>query len=353
MLALNKVHDHLLIMAINISHPARNAQCTCGSGKRFKECHGRVSEGGVWAGLTKREHELLPTVLAVDEEGLEAGRGPAQRAFDTAMKATERLYPGRVIIMTGQGAGTETDEIHDLIGKLYRPRDIGVGGLHVGVFMFRDIFARIEVPLSFGHNGFSPLRATDLNDTQKAWIQSRPQDFEGLCDQFIDLFDFGYGLEELGHTRLISDDSQLMMQLASFQLQAAASTLLTAFDRRGAVQAALLATEMALKGGLIANGLTIDELRDSKKFGHHHHKLAAALAALEPGLDRQRVETTIAKFPAFVPNRYSSDQPTRIEAGHIVMGAQYIAAEVMRQLTDRDLRATGGAPTERVYPSLE
>ncbi len=305
-----------------------------------------------WAGLTEREQNLLPIVLAVDEEMFAAGAEPKDRAFMTVLEAAQRANPGQPVVIAGGGVGSDTDEIHALITKLYRPTDIAVGGLHIGIFMFRDVFAKVEVPLTFGHHHFDPINATDLNATQKDWLRIRPHDLQTLNDQFIDLFDFGFGLVELGATRPIPEDSSTMMGLAGFQLQAAASTLLTAFDRRGAVQAALLAAEMALKGGLFANGFTSDQLRDGKKFGHHHGKLAAALADCQAEFDGARVAAAIAKFPAFVPNRYSPDQPSRVEAGHIVMGAQYIAAEVMRLLTDRNLRKTGGPPTERTYPVL-
>jgi hypothetical protein len=330
--------------------PSRNSICPCGSALRYKHCCGSLGEAPPWTGLTERERDLLPTILAVDEAGLQAGRDPSQRSFDTMMKASEILYPGRVFIMTGQGAGNEAEEIGDLVSKLYRPEDIGVGGMHIGVFMFRDIFVRMIAPYILGRTGVDFLKLTDLTDTQKHWVASRPGDMGALTDQFIDLFDFGYGLDELGHTRAVPPDCQTMMGLSSFQLQAAASTLLTAFDRRGAVQAASLATELALKGGLIANGFTVDELKDSKKYGHHHDKLALALAAKEPAFDADRVLTTISKFPEFVPNRYSPTQPSRVEAGHIVMGAQYISAEVMRLLSARNMRLTGGMETERTYP---
>lgn len=318
----------------------------------MKACCGAIPLGKPWAGLSRHEQSLLSTVLAIDEEGFQAGRSPAQRAFDTVLKSVERLHPGRVIIMSGAASDRDADEINNLVKKLYRPDDIGMGGMHVGAFMFRDIFARVDVPFAYGEVAFNPLDLTDLTATQKDWLRSRPEDFESLCDQFIDLFDFGYGLDELGSARTIPEPATTMMGLAAFQLQAAASTLLTAFDRRGAVQAALLAVELALKSGLITNGLSTEELRDPKKFGHHHAKLAEALATFEPKFDRARSLATIDRFPAFVPNRYSPDQPTRVEAGHIVMGAQYIAAEVMRQLGDRDLRVTGGMSSARVYPPL-
>jgi hypothetical protein len=55
-------------------------------------------------------------------------------------------------------------------------------------------------------------------------------------------------------------------------------------------------------------------------------------------------------MPRYVENRYSPSQPNRVETGHIVMGAQYIAGEMMRQVTDYSIRSARIPPDERFYP---
>jgi hypothetical protein len=326
----------------------RNQPCPCGSGRRNKHCCGSLAVPTTTSrGKSITDNDLFALVIAADEEGLRAGEDPKQRAFMTIRRVMQQLRPGGYVL-AGIGAPPEIDRIQGIIHNLYRPQDISVGGVHMGAFMFRDVFARLSVPIGFGTFRLDPLEHVDLSNTQKDWLRTRPADYAMLCDQFLDIFDFGYGLMDLGHTRKVGKDCHTFMGLAHFQLQAAAATIAGAYDLRGAVQSALLATELALKGGLAANGVSADTLK--LDFGHQHSKMAAALAELEPAFDVRRVARVLGGFPAFVPNRYSADQPGRIETGHIVMGAQYAAAEVMRLLTNRDLRASGGATHPRSYP---
>jgi hypothetical protein len=39
-----------------------------------------------------------------------------------------------------------------------------------------------------------------------------------------------------------------------------------------------------------------------------------------------------------------------METGHIVMSAQYVAGEVMRQITGYSVRSAQSPPSERAYP---
>jgi hypothetical protein len=69
-----------------------------------------------------------------------------------------------------------------------------------------------------------------------------------------------------------------------------------------------------------------------------------------PNFDVDRVVRTLKRLPPYVENRYSAEQPSRTETGHIVMGAQYVAGEVMRQITGYSIRAATEPPSERTYP---
>ncbi len=104
-----------------------------------------------------------------------------------------------------------------------------------------------------------------------------------------------------------------------------------------------------MKGGLAANGSPQSAL---KGLGHDLPALAGELAKRETKLDGARVADTVRKFPKYVPNRYAPMQPDRRTTGHIVMGAQYVAGEVMRQLTDRDFRMAAKSYPLRSYPPL-
>jgi hypothetical protein len=331
------------------SPPPRNSACPCGSGKKLKHCcENLIQSSPAFRGITPEEAPLLPYILAADEEGFKAGETPYQRAFKNIMRTMDKIHPGMKYIIAGNHVPREVGLINSITNKLYRPDDIGVGGLHMGVIMFRDVFLKLSVPISYGAVSLNPLDMLDLSETQLDWLASRPADMSLVIDQFIDLVDFGHGMTELGQHRAIGDDCRTFLGLAHFQLQAAAATLTGAYDRRGAVQSALLAAELALKGGLAANGITTAILKD--QYGHHLKKLTETLAGFEAGLDRERILAVIDKYPQYVPNRCNVEQPMRVEVGHIAMGAQFIAADVMRQLTQRDLRKSSDKGLARTYP---
>jgi hypothetical protein len=123
--------------------------------------------------------------------------------------------------------------------------------------------------------------------------------------------------------------------------------LSVAFDFRGAVQSSLLGAELALKGGLAAIGASKN---DSKKHGHNLASAATAYAVVKTDLDLPRILSAIRRMPPYVENRYSPTQPSRVETGHIAMGAQYIAGEVMRQITGYSIRFAEQPPSKRIYP---
>lgn len=295
------------------------------------------------------DNELLHLLIEADDEGLAAGEEPRQREFENLQRVMNRLKPGAAYVLAGEMTPPLVRRIQALGRRLYRPEDIRVGGVHMGAFMFRDLFARLSVPICFGTVSIDPLEHLDLSDFQKDWLQHTPAEYGRLGDQFIDLMDFGYGVMEMGHSRDIGDHAKTLLSLARFHFQAAAATITGAYDLGGAAQSALLGTELSLKAGLAANSVPEDRLKT--EFGHNFRKVAEALGEVEAGFETVRVVRVLDTFPAYVPNRYAGEQPGRTEAGHIVMGAQYIAAEVTRQLTDRDLRRDGGMAEPRRYPA--
>lgn len=292
------------------------------------------------------DSELLDLVIAADEEALTEGRSPKQRGMATVSKVMKKL--GYVsFVMTGDGMPPTAQRILAIHGSLYRPSDLAIGGMHGGVFMFRDIFARIYIPFGYGRMSVNPYQLTDLSEMQLRWLASRPQDLAAFHDQFIDIFDFAGAVGRLGDYKTPSKEAQELLQLASFQLQAAAAALSVAFDFRGAVQSSLIGAELSLKGGLAAHG--VDE-KERRKHGHDLASAAKAFSTGNPAFDLDRVLLVIKRLPQYVENRYSPEQPDRVAVGHIVMGAQYIAGEVARQIGGYTFRSAMTPPVVRVYP---
>lgn len=303
------------------------------------------SSEGTTTGEEIADSNLFELVMTADEEALAEGLSPKQRGMATVFKVLRKL--GHAFVMTGSGMSPMGERVLAMHRSLYRGSDLAVGGIHGGIFMFRDVFARIYIPFGYGQMAVNPFQLTDLSEAQLRWLASRPQDLAAFHDQFIDIFDFAGTLGRLGNYKMPPKEAHEIFQLASFQLQAAAAALSVAFDFRGAIQSCLIGAELALKAGLAAQGA------DEKERRKHGHDLASAANAFSKGrqaFDLDRVVNTIKRLPQYVENRYSSEQPNRMAVGRIVMGAQYIAGEVARQIGEFSIRSAMTPPVQRVYP---
>lgn len=171
---------------------------------------------------------------------------------------------------------------------------------------------------------------------------------ETYLDQFCDVTDIQYGAPELKAPFSAMELICRFIGLARLHLHAAAAILTGGYDHRGAVQSALLATELSLKSGAAAQNLSEKAIKD--QFGHDLDELAVFVGNVWPAFDADRVRRVISRQPKYVPNRYSANQPKRLEAGHTVMGAQFVVAEVMRQMSTRNMRGDLSTPFVRRYP---
>lgn len=323
--------------------PSRNAICPCGSRQRFKHCCGAHTD----TALRPTDGELETLAIEADDEGLRLGEEPSQRAFKNVLRILAKLGIEGVPLL-GDRSPRIVTRIHEANNRLFRPIDQRDGGIHLGFFMFRDLFCRLYVPVIFGSPQIDFWTFLDLSDDQKRWMATDAEAVATFEDQAVDLFDFGYGFMEFGHTRPVTEQSKELIYRAHVQLEAAAATATSAYDYRGTLQSALLGAELALKAGLSANGYSDNELR--LKVGHDLLKAANALGDCESNFDTERVSRAVQTFPNFAQSRYSGAQPDRREMGNILMKAQFIASEVTRLFTPRNMRANGSITKLRQYP---
>lgn len=292
--------------------------------------------------------QLRDIIIAADDEALAEGAASNQRSMRVVSKTMKQLgFDGYVAF--GVGTHPMVKHIRSIYASLYRPSDLQVGGVHGGIFMFRDVFARIYIPIAFGKVEFDPFTLTDLSKNQLGWLATRPTDLAVFLDQFTDIMDFAGGITPFADYKTPSKPALELFWLAAFQLQAAAAALSVAFDFRGATQSALIGAELALKAGLVAGGAT------TKEYERHGHRLDSAarhFAKQYGSFDLDRVTRVTSTLPRYVENRYSANQPSRSEIGHIVMGCQFIAGEVMRQVTGYSINNAAQEPRQRTYPPL-
>lgn len=322
----------------------RNRICPCGSRQKFKHCCGAVSEFAV----RPTNEKLQELACEADNEGLLLGEAPNQRAFINVLRMLKRLGIEDVAL-TGAQAPDIVKRIFQTNDRLFRLSDQREVGVHLGFFMFRDLFCRFHVPMIYGSPWVDFWMLLDLSEDQKRWMATDEEAMARFEDQAIDLFDFGYGFMEFGRTREVTDQSKGLIYRAHVQLEAAAATATGAYDYRGTLQNALLGAELALKAGLSCVGYNDSDLR--LKIGHDLLKAASALGACETAFDADRVIRAVRTFPNLVQSRYGGPQPDRREMGHILMKAQFIASEVTRTFTDRNKRAAEIGSKPRSFPS--
>lgn len=292
---------------------------------------------------------VLDLLIEADDEGLVAGEEPKQRAFKNIMRVMSKLGVNGYTL-AGFGQAPEIDLINALQRDfMYRQSDIAEGGIHFGAFMFRDLFARLTIPIVFGEGALNPFDLLDFSENQKRWLASDKDACQTLQDQFIDLLDLAYGILEAGSATPLPNQSKSLLALSHYQLEAAAGALCRAYGYAGSTQSALLAVELASKAALLFRGLDSQELA-RRPYGHNLSALLTKLSDFEPGFDLDRTLRCLSTFPDYVGNRYEAIQPERREAGHILMKCQFIVGEIMRQLSDRDFRASSNITEPRYYP---
>lgn len=293
------------------------------------------------------DEQLLFLVGTTDKELFDAGMGIKQRYLEVPNAVMWKL--GYIsFVMGGVGTPKILKRIRSTFASIYRKQDIVMGG-HIGIFMYRDIFARIAVPIIFGQVAINPFEFVELTPIQLRIIQTEPDQMETYLDQFSDVADVQYGIEELKMPFAKMELVGRFIGLSRLHLHSAAAIVTGGYDYRGAVQAAVLATELALKAGAAAQGLAEKDIKE--RFGHNNNDTADFVGASWPSFDCARVKRVLAKQPSHVLNRYSAEQPDRLEVGHLVMGAQYVVSEVVRQLSDRDFRSGLNPSAARRYPA--
>jgi hypothetical protein len=289
------------------------------------------------------DEQLLFLVGTIDKSLFDAGMDIKTRYWEVP-KAVEKEL-GHVSIV---GESDLLKRIKSTFASIYRKQDISIGG-HIGVFMYRDIFSRIGVPHIYGQVRIKPFEFVELTPIQLRIIQTESDQMETYLDQFFDVADVQYGTEELNAQFANMELVVRFIGLSRLHLHSASAVLTGGYDHRGAVQSALLATELALKAGAAAQGLSEQEIKN--RFGHKNSDTADFIGSGWSSFDLARVRSVLARQPPYVPNRYSATQPDRREVGHLVMSAQYLVSEVVRQISDRNFRRGVSSPMPRRYPA--
>jgi hypothetical protein len=227
------------------------------------------------------EIDLMRLVIEVDDELIQEGVKPFQRPQAAYLRIAQRLQPGSSAILQYDPL---FNAVNQMYSELYRPSDLHMPPMHVGAFMFRDVFFPLRIPVIFGSPAINPVDfLIDVPETQKCWLFTDQRSGLAFFDQVIDLMDFVYGLNNLEKIGQLPDKTMEWWYLAKQQLEAAAATVLGSFNKYAVIQNCCISTELLLKGALMAKGIDEKTLANKKQgYGHNLENLVDKTAQQLP-----------------------------------------------------------------------
>jgi hypothetical protein len=312
---------------------------------KLKELGPYISDGAI---------DLQALVIEIDTILIAEGYEPFQRPLHACARIADKLG----ISFTIGGREDEfVEAVHFVYQSLYRHDDLYMPPMHIGTVMFRDIFLPLKIPVIYGHPGIDPIKCLNgVPENTIKWMFRSDGTAFTFIDQWIDLFDYVYGLDDASKLQTHTAQAVEFWQLAKQQLEGAAATLLGSIDKYTVIQNSIIAMELLLKGVLLAQGEPEASL---KKYGHRMGDLVDKACELMPDADHDRLKLVVGRTPPLVERRYQAKDYKRTEIGQIMMDAQFVAGEVLRQFSDRDTRsslavkaAEGRDYKERFYPPL-
>lgn len=216
--------------------------------------------------------------------------------------------------------------------RLYPDGNFSAPALLVGGVALRDRMYPARVPIGYGKINFDPLKCIDVTREELALIfRHYPEQgwraFYGVCD----LWDFGYGVDDLIKTGSPASD---LLNNARSSIAATQRILSVDIDIDAATQTTCLSAELSMKAALKHLGCADPQL---KKLSHRLPDLAKALIDVRPSSTDDRLRTACNKFPDYVETRYASHGLTRVQLMDLAMRAQFVAADAIRRVSDRDM----------------
>jgi hypothetical protein len=224
------------------------------------------------------------------------------------------------------------DPLMAIYHALYPAGDFSMPAMLKGGVALRDQMYPVRVAVAYGTVSVNPIDCIEIPREElelifKHYPEQGWRAFYGVAD----LWDFAYGVSDLSHR---TGDAPQLLANARSSLAATARILAGDVDIDAAVQTICLTAELALKGALAARGWPEPQYR---RLSHHLDKLAEALIGEVSTARDDRLRGAVAHFPDYVGARYASHGMTRTELMVLAMRAQFVAAEALRRVSDRDL----------------
>lgn len=216
---------------------------------------------------------------------------------------------------------------------LYPEGDFGTPPMLEGGVGFRDQVFLAHANLGFGEFSVDPIDCIRI--PYKALLQMHrnyPDQFWHSYYVVADIWDFAYVINHIGG----NDETAGLLRNAAGHITAAARALQASGDAAAAVQSACLVAELAMKGVLAHRGMVE---ADRRRLSHRLSDLVEEIIAIAPNANDEYLRASVQAFPDYIDCRYQHHGMNKIELIKLMHSSQFVAAEAVRRVTDRNLAA--------------
>lgn len=226
------------------------------------------------------------------------------------------------------------EQIRNLYERLIPEVKYTWPGMGTGLVASIDQVKKVTIAVIFGSPQmtiYEGLGFSSHEEWQK-WCRNDEKIIKQSAFSFADMYDLVYGINKN------LDYSSTLWGLASDQLRIVAESLSqSSLVSSSILQPICLTAELAIKGTLIYLGITENDLKNPKLFGHNLIKLSQKMVQEKNHRDDQLLLKMVKKFPDYVNYRYNPTQLTRLEIISLALSAQFIAASSIRRISNSDI----------------
>ena len=226
-------------------------------------------------------------------------------------------------------------------------------GFGIGLAASIDRVRKFTLPITYGSVTIQIWKFLGFGSEAEWWEWCRKDEDIGSLSSFAvaDAWDFSHGMI---HAKQGNSDAGTLWGMARSNLEDTINTLQSTFSVDTVIQPICMVTELSLKGMLVWDGVAAQSFKG--KDGHNLKKLAERVAVSKPHRDDPLVAEVVKNLPPYVDSRYKPAGLTRLAVVRLALGVQFVAASMLRRISDTDLAAemeAGGWPAPRrpFFPS--
>lgn len=216
--------------------------------------------------------------------------------------------------------------------RLYPMGDFAFPRVIIGGLAISDNYYKVQIPIIYGEINIDIIDMIDIESEQlDILIKYKRMNTKTVINTICDLYDFGYGLDDL---KMSNSPGITHLTNASLHMEAVTAILTDSSSISAAIQSICLIAELAMKGSLLHLGCTDKKL---KNLSHNLISIASTLINCKSLPSDEKLIIACKKLPDYVMSRYTLSNLKKVEVLEFAQLAQYIAAESVRRITDREL----------------